>query len=420
LPNIFSFIIATVCIYLIALRLYGRQVGIFSSFLFSIFPPIAAFTYTTMAELTVLASAALAFCIVVYLPSKLRPLLGPFILILPFVFRETGALLVIPMMLLILRDGTKGTSLRAVAFLLGSILVLMLVQQLEFSSGRGSFQMGHLFGGEPGSVDRYRAVYSDAMWRPDPDLGWRDYWMAMTANFKANAELLAVSLGRWPFSLELFPLIIIMMSGLVSLLYWVFRPRPDLFPLGVGLLILVTLLLDSALFLTFTLGGLRHLLFTTPLAAVVVGRIAYHRLAREIPRVIVAVTLLVGSMFVLKGVGGDMGGQDGIDDATITFIEQHVIHDDAELLVAPYPISLPYVFSHHPVHWSFVPANDATLLMLRDRYGIGTVVLPMQDQITRITSQGLDEVGFYRGLELRLGDGRGFLVFKKSTRDGPQ
>ena len=222
LPNLLSFIVATVCVYLIALRLYGRQVGIFSSFLFSIFPPIAAFTYTTMAELTVLASAALAFCIVIYLPGKFRPLFGPFILILPFLFRETGALLAIPMMSLILMDRTKGAPFKAFVFLLGSILVLMLVQQFEFSSGRGSFLMGHLFGGAPGSVDKAKAVYSDATWRPDPDLGWRDYWMAMTAIIKANAKLLAVSLSRWPFSLELFSLIIIMMSGLVSLLYWVF------------------------------------------------------------------------------------------------------------------------------------------------------------------------------------------------------
>ncbi len=70
LPNVLSFIITTVCVYLIALQLYGREVGVFSSFLFSIFPPIAVFTYTMMAELAVLASAAFAFCVFIHLKGN--------------------------------------------------------------------------------------------------------------------------------------------------------------------------------------------------------------------------------------------------------------------------------------------------------------------------------------------------------------
>jgi hypothetical protein len=73
---------------------------------------------------------------------------------------------------------------------------------------------------------------------------------------------------------------------------------------------------------------------------------------------------------------------------------------------------MPYVITHHPVRWSFVPANVETLRLLGEKYDIGTIVVPFDHSTVKLRRADVMAVGFEPHGKYRI-DGTLFSVFKR-------
>jgi len=120
---------------------------------------------------------------------------------------------------------------------------------------------------------------------------------------------------------------------------------------------------------------------------------------------------------VAKTLGANVVGPDA-EARVHTEILESLEHDDQTLLVAPWAISLDYVVRHHPVRWSFVPANDFTLTKLASRYDIGTLVIAADKLNTTITEETISGIGlnYERDFDVR---GSLFSVFVKRPPSDP-
>jgi hypothetical protein len=155
LPNLVSFLIGSLAIYFAGARIYSPISGLVASLLFTLFPPALFFAYTAMAELTFVAAFMTGVAIFLYLPERLRPWLGPLCMAVPFLFRETASLAVVPLGFYYWLETRKRPSWRPWIFVALSVLLLILIFRMDFSSGRPSLLSANVFGD-------WHAVYDDA------------------------------------------------------------------------------------------------------------------------------------------------------------------------------------------------------------------------------------------------------------------
>jgi hypothetical protein len=104
-----------------------------------------------------------------------------------------------------------------------------------------------------------------------------------------------------------------------------------------------------------------------------------------------------------------------IEDDRLTAWLEGIGHEDALLLVTPRFMAPDFVYRHHPVTWSFIPANRETLDLLAARYVIGTFVLPTQTAATSLTPQDLTDVGLVLKQTAEY-DGVAYWIFKRPSR----
>jgi hypothetical protein len=160
-----------------------------------------------------------------------------------------------------------------------------------------------------------------------------------------------------------------------------------------GALTLTTLVAVLALYSFEGYWGLRQLMFTVPLVAVA----AFSARAVQV-------------------VHSRMTDSD-VCLCEHTAVLEQLEHDDRQALVAPIGYSIEYVYLHHPVKWSFVPANRATLELLAEHYEIGTVVLPQPDPGTALTPGDLAAIGLVFKQVAQFGD-QEVLVFQRPDSAG--
>src|SRR5438552_3295912 len=81
------YLVSAACAYLVALRFFDRRTALLSAVFFLAYPGNMYFAITAMSEMSVVASAAIAFCAFVYVPRRWMLWVGPVLLIIPFLFR---------------------------------------------------------------------------------------------------------------------------------------------------------------------------------------------------------------------------------------------------------------------------------------------------------------------------------------------
>ena len=101
LPNLIGFVLTCLGGFWIANHCYGKRAAWVTALLLAAFPASLNYAFTAMSELTFTAAGAVAIVGFLLAPQRLRPWLTPLLLALPFLFRETGALFVIPLGLVI-------------------------------------------------------------------------------------------------------------------------------------------------------------------------------------------------------------------------------------------------------------------------------------------------------------------------------
>jgi len=260
LPSLVSFVLAAVGTFLIGNRLDGRASGAFAAALFVLFPANVAYAFTAMAELTFTLACVATVALFVHLPARRRWLAPPLLLVLPFLFRESGAFLIVPLALLVLRE--HGLP-RAAATTLGSIASLWLVNRWQIASGKLAASLAWVTGGG------YN--YGDAFADPAPGLSASQWFDALARNVERNLAILEETFAKSPG--ELMPWCLYVMFGLaaIAIAGGAVRARRSPFALGAGLLMLLVFVLSVALYDVKLHKMMRSAMFTVPFGAVAVA-----------------------------------------------------------------------------------------------------------------------------------------------------
>jgi 4-amino-4-deoxy-L-arabinose transferase-like glycosyltransferase len=163
LPNLIAYGVCLLCLYATGRRLDGSRAGWYAAVAFAFTPIFLVYAFSAMAEMTTLATGLLAFTIFVHLPRRARHWAVPVLLLGPFLFRETAAFWITPMIVLLLTDAESTRVERwraAVIALASSVLALGAVYRLDWIADRPSLFAQNLFGKTYG--DKYTDAFSTA------------------------------------------------------------------------------------------------------------------------------------------------------------------------------------------------------------------------------------------------------------------
>jgi 4-amino-4-deoxy-L-arabinose transferase-like glycosyltransferase len=385
-----AYTIAAICTFLIGIKIFDRRTGLCAAAFFLIYPANLYFSSTAMSETSLVAAAAIAFCLFVHLPRRAMIFAGPALVLLPFLYRETGAFLALPMALfLLIPMGPVAARPRydfkaATIFLTLSVLILGIIYMSPISTGRPSLIKLDIFVKEKGA----ERIYRDAMISDQIKATPRDWLQTLTSRFAENVTTLRkrISEQQRRFAiLVLVPLIFAIPIGLI----WGAWKR-DSISLGAGALLLLTLGFVCMFYSVRHDRPVRVAMFGYPLVAILQARLALalwgwiqRRVAAEHRQWAVALICAGIAAWVIatafKGFS-DMAAWDLADERGNAFIEG-LSHDDHRMLVGPHLLCIPYLERHYPVKYSFVPANRETLSLLCRKYDVQTFILNPADAI---------------------------------------
>jgi len=367
LPSLLGYVLATTAVFVAGNACAGRRAGLLAAALFGLFPANVAYAFTAMAESTFTAACALALAALVAAPARLRPWLLPLLLVPPFLFKETGALYVIPLAVLVARSGRPLAALAATA---ASAALLAGVYAWQLADGKVSFL---------GGVGGRTFNYSDAFPPAAPARGLGAWLGSLAGAAGRNASELAEQWAQDPTQLSIVGLAVVLLAVLACLVRGV-RAR-DGAALGAGAL---GLALAAMMLFVYDVKGqkaVRHFLFATPVLALGLGAwLASWRPASARGRVLAlgaAALALAGAHLATRQAGRELVESDAEADAGTRLLEE-LGHDDSKLLMVWFDLAgstLDYAVRHYPVPWSFTPANDATFAEIARRHELGTLIL---------------------------------------------
>ena len=427
-----GFVIAAICTYLIGLRFFNRWTALLAAAFFMLYPANLYFAATAMTELPLVAAAAVALCVFVHLPRRWMPWVGPILLLLPFLFRETGAFLALPMALFILLPpkvegtATKPQIFQAGLFMAISVILLGIVYVSPIASGRPSLIKADIFIKESGA----ERIYRDAFAADQIKATAGNWCRTLFHRFGDNVRLLAKRISeqqRSFYILMLLPLLIAIPVGFI----WGAIQR-DVPALGGAALLLLTLAFVCTFYSVRHDRPVRVAMFAFPLVALLEARLTiafFSLIAGHIPPVFRLWPPAILILVVVAWVGAtcfkgftDMAFWDTADERANRFIED-LHHDDTTMLVAPHLLGIPYLNQHYPLNFSFVPANAETLQLLCSKYKVGTLILNPFDAIdlkpSDIEAQGLLLYSRYHIIDPEHLDGH-YLIFKRPELEGDQ
>jgi 4-amino-4-deoxy-L-arabinose transferase-like glycosyltransferase len=403
IPGMVSFVVAAVGVFFIGRRSYGRLEGVTGALLFILFPPLVAFAFTAMPQLPFLAAGVLVFAVFAYLPARARPWLVPALLVIPFLLRETGALLLIPMALIVLGDHRRRWLVSS-AVALSSFALLSVVLQWQRALGKIPRPL-HNFG---------TLNYENAFPPPSPPLTLDRVLEVLDLNVSGNIVALGAHLDRLdPGHVSLAVAAALAALALVKGARRDASGNRDLLALGAGLLFFVVAAVITTLYTWEFYRGLRAVLFTIPLVAVSLapGLVSGLRwLKRRIegrlpapfgllPTLLLLGALLAGAHRGSRALARDFDPTAG--QRAVKLLESLNL-DHRGVLVAPFDVSLDYVLRHYPLRWSFVPRNTRTLRLLAETHPVRTVIMREDELRGRRPAyrNALRDIGLVRAREI--------------------
>jgi len=417
LPSLLGHVLVTLCAFLIGERLYGRRQGLLAAGLTAFFSPLVTYAFTAMAELTFTAAAMVVMAAFVHLPSRARPWAAAPLLALPFIFRETGALFLLPMAWLVVSTGRGLEWRKVVAMGLASVALCVALQQWQIADGKGVLPMGR-------RVVEGNFNYGDAYPGPAPELSPWGWVLALRDNFLRNVEESKASMWAFPDELRTRGFVAIAAISLASLVLGALRGKRDRLLLGAGSLGVLTILLLVTVYDTKNERAMRSTMFVAPLNFVALAgalyphRIAEHwRSATGLARALVAtvIVLVAGSYLAInidttRLAAHRLVSQDSKSRVYRNLIAQ--LHgEDLSMLIAPPSLAADFLVHQFPTLGSSLPYNDETLRLLVREYEVGSLVLPFEWLNRNISTQALEELGF------RLLETKGRFLFYR-TRSG--
>lgn len=406
-PELFSYVLSCLLIFFIADKLYGERTAIYSCALFAFFPLALIYAFTAMMELEVVAAALAAFAVFLILPERTRPWLGPLLLMLPVLFRETGVAIAAPMAIMIF-FGPKLRWRQAAVFSILSAVVLLGTMKLPAAGGRPSLWGANVF--YRGS---HEALYKDAfaVLRLHPTAS--DWIVGLMRMFRGNLHELLIPhfASGVPTALDFLSMLFVLASIVVGLALW-WRQR-DRFALGVSALVALMILMEICFYKIWGYYGSRVMLMCAPFSAVVYVQYFDLMLKNKAKWALTVAAVLLAAVGLFVSCR-TFQGEPAInaEAAENTRFLESINIDDQGLLASPYWISMDYVEKHYPVKWSHIPSNFETLRLLDQKYGVATLLLPVSGPIpiperlqpSEVTAIGLQESGVatYQGIRYEI------------------
>ena len=368
LPSLLAYVVATAGVFLLGNRLYGVRAGALAAVLFAFFPANLVYSFIAMADVTFVAAGVLAMTAFVHLPRRWLPLGPPLLLVLPFLFRETGAFLVLPMALCVLR--VRGL-VPAVFASAASVVSLWAVNRWQTASGKLQASLAWVTEGG--------FNYGDAFAPPPRELTGSEWVEALLANAGLNLGYLREQFGTWPGELVPLALVAFALLMLGTSAVALGRLHRDPFALGAaGLMVFLTLLA------LFAYDAKTHKLVRTIMVTVPLGCVALVGGAPGVPRTTGARSLgrsFSGLMVVASAALGLWVSQ--------LTAQQLTLRDDARRantqalaqlhgsgLIVAGNIASPLAVEGYPeVTWCLATDNEETLARLLRAHDVRTIVL---------------------------------------------
>jgi hypothetical protein len=397
LPCLASYVVCAVGVFLIGRKLYGRGAGFVAAALFMTFPLMGFFAFSALADLTVTAAVVVSFAVFVYLPEQARFWAVPFLLILPFLFRETTALVVMPMSILALSPWSDRRWLRFGFASAGSVVTLSIVNAWQISLGKEPTPLSW--------VTRGSFNYADATLNASPSLTFAEWISGFASNIASNLEQLTHRYATQAFATPEPLSTAAIVAGAVALWIWGSRRRgSDLFPIGAALLTTVILSLVVVAYSVYGFRLFRTALFTVPLLAVGLGGLVSAggaRILRRSGRSIssrAALSYFVAFVSVLGSLGMWMSANTiyTYDRSQIADAIERLAPPDDAVIVSELWVAYDYLLEHYPVRYAFPPLNEETLRLLCAHHPIGLVISQPYDLFDRLPPSELAALGFVR------------------------
>jgi hypothetical protein len=419
---------ATGCIYLLGLRFYDRRTALLAAALFIAYPPILFFSASAMSELAVISAAVFAFTVFCYLPPRAMPIAGPLLLAIAFLFRETCALWVLPMLAVLWhRYREQGmpiasTILRSAAPAIASVVLLALVYVSPIASGRPSLFKLDIFYGEENGL---RTIYGDATaaTQPVPAAAWR---AKLSHRFVHNVRQLWTNISKSPWRTSMpaamiVPLLLVVPIGLAWGLW-----KRDPLALGAAALVLCAVLMVCLLYLVPAYTALRMTMLATPLMVLLYARLWTAGVSPRLQRIpapnrlwpSAIAAVMVAAVCAQQAAAGftDMLSYDNADDVAENLIVR-LHHDDKTTIVGPAQLCVPYVARHYPVTYSFSPANRKSLELLCARYKVTTLLFDPNEPAVPLTEQDVLDQGLKPYCRIKA-TGADYIVFRRPSYAG--
>ncbi len=372
LPNILAFVLATVGAFLLGERLYGRRAGLLAAALYAFFLGNIAYAFTAMAELTFAAACVLSLVGWLALPPRWRPVGLPFLLVLPFLFRETGALLIFPMAaFLTARAREERRWWPVLASVAAAVVCLGLINAWQVSTGKGSVPLSWVTEGD--------FNYTNAVREPRT-LSASEWIRALYDNAARNGNVLVRTAREDFWQLRVVGLLLLL--GAIGHAAWSACTRRLRDPLALGTALLGLTLL-AMIFLLYDVKGhkaMRSLLFVAPLLAPIAARSLAELAAR--PKgplrlgALLAAGLILQTTLVVPS-ARELTAQDEKVRETTEALNA-LGHDPRTLMLVAFdlfPFALDYAVRQYPVPWSFMPSNQPTLDLVQERFTVGTAII---------------------------------------------
>jgi len=407
LPSLAGYLLSAVLTYWIGRRLAGPAVGLIASFLFIVFPGNFFYAFTAMSELSITAACLAAFSIHLLVPPRFRNLATPVLLIIPFLFRETSSLLVLPMLAAGFRRDDARRWVKLLATGAASVVTLWLVQQWQYATGLIQFKV------VPST--QFTFNYGDAT-APPPAGGTFSDW---AAKWQANLGELMQLLTTRVASPEGVAAVMIIAFTAVAITTGIARRRTTLLPLAYGLLGLGSIAIIVGLYEVPGYKFTRVAMYTFPFLALAVAPVIGRWIELENARLrwkvagILAAALVAGSIMTSRVAGPQVVMGDDRAEQDNAFLDT-LNHPQGTVLAAPYWIAFDYTHRRYPLVYSFLPDNDPSLLILCKAYNVGTLVVPEAMLGDRLTTQAIESQGFeFRGRKVLRSDA--FMVFQHAA-----
>ncbi len=397
LPNVFSFVGSALLIFLIAKRLYGIAAAGIAVALFVMFPINGILAWSAMSEMTLILASLASLWLFLLIPQDKRPWLGPFLIILPLLFRETGPCVAAPMCALVLRP-PKADRIHwhdAMKFALLTVVVFLGVMKSPIANGRPSLLINNLAG------VRFDEIYTDAFAMDSVDRSPENLCRLVAAKYKRNLASLKSpvepgSTGDLLITGERKALWFILAGFPLGLALWVLRR--DWFAAGVALSIAVLLVMVLLFYTVWFYRAVRVMLMMQPLVAMLFGsvwQLIYERFrwGALAFALLIAIPLFRHHSDYITAAYVPQERLDALDQRAEQFMESLSLDKQKVVATSPYLI-FRYLVDQFPVTYSFVPANMRTMKLLEQRHPVGAVLLFENAGVPEVTPDELIRDGF--------------------------